>query len=134
MYRAGYNADDVRELFRLIDWMMHLREDLEQRFRVELAEFEEQMKMPYVTSVERLAKAEGRTEGRTEGGVGVLLRQLARVCGPLPEEIEGRVRNLSYPEIEALGEELLAFHALDDLRMWLDANVAESAGLPDEVD
>jgi hypothetical protein len=51
----------------------------------------------------------------------------------LPEEIEGRVRNLSYPEIEALGEELLAFHALDDLRMWLDANVAESAGLSDGV-
>ncbi len=25
LYRAGYNADDVRELFRLIDWMMHLR-------------------------------------------------------------------------------------------------------------
>ena len=69
LYRAGYNADDVRELFRLIDWMMHLREDLEQRFRVELTEFEEQMKMPYVTSVERLAKAEGRTE-RREGPKG----------------------------------------------------------------
>jgi len=119
LYRAGYNADDVRELFRLIDWMMHLREDLEQRFRVELTEFEEQMKMPYVTSVERLAKA--------EGGAGVLVRQLRRVLGPLPEEIEGRIRSLSYPEIEALGEELLAFRTLDDLRIWLDARVSESA-------
>ena len=89
---------ELRELLRLIDWMMHLREDLEQRFRVELAEFEEQMKMPYVTSVERLAKA--------EGGAGVLVRLLRRVLGPLPEEIEGRIRSLSYPEIEALGEEL----------------------------
>ena len=131
LYRAGYNADDVRELFRLIDWMMHLREDLEQRFRVELTEFEEQMKMPYVTSVERLAKAEGRiegrTEGRTEGGAGVLVRQLRRVLGPLPEEIEGRIRSLSYPEIEALGEELLAFRTPEDLRTWLDARPAESA-------
>ena len=126
LYRAGYNADDVRELFRLIDWMMHLREDLEQRFRVELTEFEEQMKMPYVTSVERLAKAEGRTEeGR--GGAGVLVRQLRRVLGPLPEEIEGRIRSLSYPEIEALGEELLAFRTPEDLRTWLDARPAESA-------
>jgi hypothetical protein len=118
LYRAGYNADELRELFRLMDWMMHLREDREQRFRVELAQFEEQMNMPYVTSVERLAKA--------EGGAGVLLRQLGRVCGPLPEEIEGRVRSLSYPELEAFGEELLAFRSLDDLEAWLDARVSES--------
>ena len=111
--------------------MMHLRADLEQRFRVELAEFEEQMNMPYVTSIERLAKAEGRTEGRTEGraegGAGVLLRLLRRVCGPLPEETAGRVRSLPYPELEALGEELLAFRTLDDLGAWLDAHVCESA-------
>jgi hypothetical protein len=120
LYRAGYNADDLRELFRLIDWMMHLREDLEQRFRAELTEFEEQMKMPYVTSVERLAKAEGRTEGRAEGGAGVLVRQLGRLLGPLPEETEGRIRSLSFPELEALGDDLLAFRTLDDLCTWLD--------------
>jgi len=79
--------------------------------------------MPYVTSVERLAKA----EGRTEGGVGVLLRQLRRVLGPLPEEIQGQIRRLSYPEIEALGEELLAFRTLEDLKTWLDAKLAQSA-------
>ncbi len=99
--------------------MMHLQADLEQRFRVELAEFEEQMNMPYVTSVERLAKA--------EGGAGVLLRQLGRVCGPLPEDVEGRIRSLSYPDLEALSEELLAFRTLDDLGAWLDAHVSKSA-------
>jgi hypothetical protein len=45
----------------------------------------------------------------------------------LPEEIEGRIRSLSYPEIEALGEELLAFRTPEDLRTWLDARPAESA-------
>ena len=25
LYEIGCNADQVRELFRLIDWMMHLR-------------------------------------------------------------------------------------------------------------
>jgi len=79
--------------------------------------------MPYVTSVERLAKA----EGLTEGGAGVLLRPLRRVCGPLPEDVEGRIRSLSYPDLEALSEELLAFRALDDLKAWLDAHVSRSA-------
>lgn len=127
LYRAGYNADELRELFRLIDWMMHLRADLEQRFRVELAEFEEQMNMPYVTSIERLAKAEGLAEGKAEGGAGVLLPLLGRICGPLPEEIAGRIRSLPYPDLEALGKELLAFRTLEDLEAWLDTHVSESA-------
>ena len=128
LYRAGYNTDELRELFRLTDWMMHLRTDLEQRFRVELAEFEEEMNMPYVTSVERLAKAEGRSEGLTEGGAGVLLRPLRRVCGHLPEDVEGRICSLSYPDLEALSEKLLTFRALDDLKAWLDAHASKSAG------
>lgn len=116
----------MRELFRLIDWMMHLREDLEQQFRVELVEFEEGIEMPYVTSVERLAKTEGRAEGRTEGGASFLLRQLRRVLGRLPEDVEGRVRSLSYPEIEALGEDLLVFRTPDDLQKWLDGKAVSS--------
>ena len=76
MAEAGYNVEQVRELFRLIDWMMHLRDDWEQRFRTDLAAFEEQTQMPCIMSVERLAKAEGKAEGRAEGGIGVLLRQL----------------------------------------------------------
>lgn len=138
LYDAGYNAEQVREVFRLIDWMMHLRADLEQRFRVDLATFEEQRQMPYVTSIERLAKdegraegkaegkAEGQAEGRTEGGSRILLKLLVRLCGPLPHDVESRVRALSYPEIEALGEALLDFRTLDDVRTWLDANAPTS--------
>ena len=32
LYDLGYNAQQVREIFRLIDWMMHLRVDLEAQF------------------------------------------------------------------------------------------------------
>ena len=46
-------------MFRLIDWMMHLRVDLEERFKQELDQFEESQQMPYVTSIERIARAEG---------------------------------------------------------------------------
>ena len=126
LYDAGYNAKQVRELFRLIDWMMHLRADLEQRFRVDLAKFEEQRQMPYVTSIERLAKDEGRAEGKAEGGITLLLRQLRRVCGELPQDVERRIRALSYSDMETLGEALLGFRTLDDLRTWLDANGSKS--------
>ncbi|MBI4861547.1 MAG: hypothetical protein HY815_14990, partial [Candidatus Riflebacteria bacterium] len=64
LYDRGLSAKQVRQLFRLIDWMLQLPEELEQEFRVELDRFEEERKMPYVTSVERLARKEGWQEGK----------------------------------------------------------------------
>jgi hypothetical protein len=118
LYSLGYNAEEVRELFRLIDWMMHLREDLSHRFEQELTVFEESLNMPYVTSVERIAEA----RGRAEGGATILLQQLAKLCGPLPQEVEGRVRQLPLEGLAALGEAVLDFGSLQDLLTWLDAH------------
>jgi hypothetical protein len=67
LYDRGLNADQVRQLFRLIDWMVELPEELQQQFREELYRFEEDRRMPYVTSIERLARKEGLEEGRQEG-------------------------------------------------------------------
>ena len=66
LYGRSWTADDVRELFRVIDWMMELPEDLQEAFRNELYQFEEEQQMPYVTSIERMALKKGREEGRVE--------------------------------------------------------------------
>lgn len=67
LFERGLSAEEIRQWFRLIDWIMDLPVELEQQFRSELRQYEEESKMPYVTSVERLARAEGREEGREEG-------------------------------------------------------------------
>ena len=59
--------EQVRQLFRVLDWFMALPPELEQSFRTEFARFEEARGMPYVTSIERLAREEGRQEGVAEG-------------------------------------------------------------------
>lgn len=64
LYELGFEAEVIRKLFRLIDWMMTLPIDLETLFRKELVKLEEGKKMPYVTSIERLARQEGQEEGR----------------------------------------------------------------------
>lgn len=137
LYTAGYNAADLRELFRLIDWMMHLRLDLSRRFDTELNDFEKELHMPYVTSTERNAEARGleqgleqglergRLQGREQGSITLLLRLLTRRCGALPEELDGEVRQLSLEQSQCLGEALLDFEGLDDVRAWLKSNVAQ---------
>ena len=112
LYNLGYNAQQVRELFGLIDWMMHLRADLEERFKQQLDELEESLEMPYVTSVERIAKS--------EGGATVLLKLLTKRWGALSEEIQQAIRRLPLEEQATLGEALLDFHTAQDLEIWLD--------------
>ena len=59
LYDRGWTAKDVRQLFRLIDWMMALPVELQGEFRSEINRFEEERHMPYLSSIERLAMEEG---------------------------------------------------------------------------
>jgi hypothetical protein len=116
----GHNEDQIRDIFGLLDWMMHLRVDLEKQLTREIVESEEARKMPYITSVERFAEARGEARGRTS----VVLSQLAEVCGPLPQDDEDRVYGLPAAALEKLAKALLRFQSLDDLHGWLDRHAA----------
>jgi len=98
--------------------MMNLPEDLSQKFEQELSALEESLKMPYVTSVERIAEARGEARGRAS----VLLEALAKLCGPVPEGLEHRVRQLSIERLKELGKTLFDFRSLRDLQTWLESH------------
>jgi hypothetical protein len=127
LYSAGYNQHEIREIFRLIDCMMHLRPDLDRRFKSELVAYEKELKMPYITSVQRLAKAEGLEEGlekgREQGSITLLLRMLTRRCGQLPGEVEQAIHQLSLAESQALGDALFDFQTIEDLKNWLKTSI-----------
>jgi hypothetical protein len=127
LYDLGYNADEVREIFRLIDWMMSLPEDLSRKFEEELVVLEKSLNMPCVTSVERIAEERGEARGQTKGGAVVVSGLLARTCGAVPEDLQQRMYRLPLEGLHELGEALLDFRSLDDLRAWLDAH-GEFAG------
>ncbi|MCP4220281.1 MAG: hypothetical protein GY765_36960 [bacterium] len=66
-YRSGHNKDQIRILIKFIDWILRLPEVLEKKITEEIIRIEEENKMPYVTSWERIAKKEGKLEGKLEG-------------------------------------------------------------------
>ncbi|MBN2506338.1 MAG: transposase [Verrucomicrobia bacterium] len=67
LYERDFDRKNILELFRLIDWLMALPDELAVAFRGELINFETEKRMPYVTSIERLGRQEGRQEGRQQG-------------------------------------------------------------------
>jgi predicted transposase YdaD len=67
LYQRGYTHQQLLELFRLIDWMITLPHNLDIEFKVLVDQIEEEQKMAYVTSVERIAMQEGWMKGQQEG-------------------------------------------------------------------
>jgi hypothetical protein len=67
LYQKGYDRQDIVRLFHFIDWMMKLPMELEIQFSETLAQTEEELNMPYVTSIERIGIEKGRRLGFQEG-------------------------------------------------------------------
>lgn len=61
----------------------------------------------------RLAYAEQK------GGNRLIMRQLKKRFGELPEEISGQIESLSIEELDSLGEDIFDFKSLEDLANWL---------------
>ena len=127
LYEAGFGRRDVLELYRLVDWLLALPSDLELEFKRKVRAYEESKAMPYVTSIERMAKEEGwaagrqegRQEGLAKGQTDLVLRLLQRRWGTVTPEVEARVRELPFERQARLAEALLDMRSLPDLENWL---------------
>ncbi|MEO1433234.1 MAG: cytosolic protein, partial [Cyanobacteria bacterium J06633_8] len=67
LYEKGFEREQVVNLFGFIDWMLTLPLELERQFWQEYSEYEENKKMRYVTSVERIGIEKGIEQGNKQG-------------------------------------------------------------------
>ena len=63
----GYSPSEIRQLIRLIDWLMPLPDDLKIQFRKQLQQRLPDKTMPHITLFEELALKEGIQKGRQKG-------------------------------------------------------------------
>ncbi len=79
LYEANYSEQEILELFRFLDWVMALPEELEKRFNDFSAQYEEDKGMPYVTSIERFGIQKGILEQARKSVVDALRIRFKRV-------------------------------------------------------
>lgn len=119
LYQCGFDRPQVAELFRMIDWMMQLPAEHEQRLQHDLLQFEEEMNMRYVTSIERLALKKGLEQGmqcgRRAGKAEVIARQLEVRFGPLPEWATARLAAATEEQLDAWTEGLMQEDSLETI-------------------
>jgi hypothetical protein len=63
LYEKGFSKEDVRQLFRFIDWMMDLPKPLEKLFYEDVARYEEERKVPFIDIAERTGLRKGLLRG-----------------------------------------------------------------------
>ncbi len=114
LYRRGFIRADVLNLFRFIDWIMVLPDDLEKRFYQEILEFEEERKMRFVDIAERT----GMEKGMGKGASSVIVKLLNRRFGGIPPSLETGLKSSRVEVLEKLGESMFDFENLGDVEKW----------------
>ena len=95
LYERGHGRERVLSLLRFIDWLLALPKEQEIAVRQEIRNWEEEQEMPYVTSFERLSRAEGLEEGLERGRMeekrAVVRRLVDARFGTTPEALSARI-------------------------------------------
>ncbi|HEY8742212.1 MAG TPA: cytosolic protein, partial [Chloroflexota bacterium] len=135
LYERGYERAQILELFRLIDWMLALPREQEAVIWREITRIEEERRMPYITSVERIGLERGEQiglergeqiglergeqiglrEGRLEGQRAVLRRLVQARFGTVPEALGRQIDAADQVRLDQLADQIGAAASLSAL-------------------
>jgi hypothetical protein len=129
--QRGFERQDIDELYRLIDWILHLPKPQEGEVMRVLEDEKEEGTVSYISFAERhghekglrKGRAEGLKKGlekglergRAEGESRVLRRQLTLRFGELPEAFQQRLDAADAETLLVWSERVLTAPTLDDI-------------------
>ncbi|MFE1747526.1 transposase [Coleofasciculus sp. H7-2] len=87
LYERGYSRENILELFRLIEWMMVLPEELQFGFEETLNRYEEERRMPFITPIERRGIRKGIVQTSRENVIEVLETRFETVPSSIVESV-----------------------------------------------
>jgi hypothetical protein len=131
LYEKGFSSKDILALYRLVDWLMMLPDDLTNQFTQNLIAYEEENKMPYVTSAERIGIEKGLTEGMDKGKLlyarEMLLEALdEKFSNETPADIKQQIQALNNKiMLKKLHRSAIRSKDIEDFRKNLEEITAE---------
>ncbi len=112
MYELGYSRDKILQLFDLIDRLMALPPNLDLNFKTELKQFEDDKKMAYITSVQRIE----RSQTLQESVVKILKTRFQDTPSKLVEQIN---QIYEHERLNQLLEEAITTGSISDFQQQL---------------
>jgi hypothetical protein len=119
LYERGYNRKEIVDLYKVIDLMMALSEDLQLSFEEKLANYQEERKMPLLTNIER------RTIEKTRKQDIIKLVQVR--FGDIPENLIASINQIDKTSfLEQLLISTISISSLEEFAQLVHSNLPES--------
>ena len=147
LLERGYDQEDIRKLFRLVDWMMTLPNELQRSFEEQLTRYQEERKMPLLSRMELRAMQKGIEQGIEQGRQeGIEQGSLQTARESVLEVLEIRFEVVPLELIEAINEiedtsflkpllrEAIAIDCLEAFQHLLSQRQTERFGADDVTD
>jgi len=125
LYERGYSREEVWGLYRFIDLVMRLPEELEEVYHEEIIKDEEVKAMPYITTAERIGMKKGMEQGLQQGMLEeareMVLEALEERFGEVPSDVEKAVREIKDRDtLKRLHRQAIRCGSLEGFRKILD--------------
>jgi len=118
LQRDWTNAE-IRELFRLIDWIMSLPDDLDLEFQDEIMAFEKESALEYITSFERAGIRKGIEKGIKTGMLEFVALELKEKFGAAGRRLLPKASELPADDLRKFMKLLKRAETLDEVREYL---------------
>ena len=125
LYERGLNKEQIVKLFKIIDMMMTLPEQLQQKLVKKINSFEEERKMPFISPTEQMAIERGKEIGKEIGALQNARNYITTVLqarlGEVSSEITASLALIS--NLSILDEMLklaVTVNSLDDFKQALE--------------
>jgi len=94
LYERGYGRDEILGLYRFIDMVVRLPEEMEEEYHEEIIREEEVKGMEYITTAERIGMRKGLEQGMLEDAREMVLEAVEERLGSVPEDVREKVMGI----------------------------------------
>ncbi len=116
LYRRGWDKQRIIDLFYVLDWMMKLPQHLSEQLWQNVVELEQEKKMAYVSTGERIGIEKGIQQGMQQGiqqGEALALQKLlTKRFGAIPAEVAAQIGAATLSQIEIWFDLAIDAHSL----------------------
>lgn len=122
LYERGYNRKEIADLYKVIDLMMALSKELQSSFEERLANYQEEIKMPLLTNIERRALERGAKQNQKQNIIKLLQVRFVNIPETLAEKIN-QIDDISL--LEQLLVSTISVNSLEEFQQLINSNSAE---------
>jgi predicted transposase/invertase (TIGR01784 family) len=100
LYEQGLERERILTLYKFVDWVLTLPDDLEIQYNTDIHQFEEELNVSYITTAERIGIQKGIQQGKLEDVRSMLRHKMepsvvAEITGLSVQEVLAEAKKLS---------------------------------------